>query len=209
MEWIQQLQSVDWFRASGCAIGAYFLGCLATGYYLVRLRRDQDIREIGSGSTGARNVGRVLGKGGFALTILGDFGKGALAVFLAREFSNKNQLICATAMLAVVVGHIWPIQLKFRGGKGVASALGALLMYDYRPALTFAALFLVGFCALRKTFLPAMFAFLCLPAAIFWFSRDVVSAASCVLLTAIIFFAHRKNFFQEINLFRHSVKSEL
>jgi acyl phosphate:glycerol-3-phosphate acyltransferase len=209
MEWIEQLQSVDWFRATGCAAGAYFLGCLATGYYLVRFRVDRDIREVGSGSTGARNVGRVLGKSGFALTVLGDFGKGVLAVFLAREFSNKNQLICALAMVAVVAGHIWPLQLKFHGGKGVATALGALLMFDSRPALTFAFLFLVGFCALRRTFLPAMFGFLCLPAAVFWFSRDVLSAALSALLTVIILFAHRRNFSQEINLFRHSAKSEL
>jgi acyl phosphate:glycerol-3-phosphate acyltransferase len=209
MEWIEQLQSVDWFKAAGCAMGAYFLGCLATGYYLVRLRVDRDIREIGSGSAGARNVGRVLGKGGFALTVLGDFGKGVLAVFFAREFSNKNQFICALAMFAVVVGHIWPLQLKFRGGKGIATALGALLMFDIRPALIFAILFLVGFCALRKSFLPAMFAFLCLPVAVFWFSRDVLSATLSTLLTAIILFAHRRNFSQEINLFRHSAKSEL
>ena len=121
MAWIEQLQSANWFQATGCALGAYLLGCLATGYYLVRARTGRDIREIDSGSTGARNVGRVLGKTGFGLTVLGDFGKGALAVWGARHWTHDHQL-AALAMLAVVAGHIWPAQLRFRGGKGVATS---------------------------------------------------------------------------------------
>ena len=83
MAWVEQLQSANWFQATGCALGAYLLGCLATGYYLVRARTGRDIREFDSGSTGARNVGRMLGKTGFGLTVLGDFGKGMLAVWSA------------------------------------------------------------------------------------------------------------------------------
>jgi acyl phosphate:glycerol-3-phosphate acyltransferase len=197
MPWIEQLQSANWFQATGCMLGAYLLGCLATGYYLVRARTGRDIREIESGSTGARNVGRVLGKSGFGLTVLGDFGKGALAVWGAQEWTHNHHL-AALALLAVVAGHIWPAQLRFRGGKGAATSLGALMVFDYRLALVFGALFLAGCLLARKSLLPGLFAFACLPLAGFWLDRDRLTAALMTALAATILFAHRKNFVDEI-----------
>ncbi|MFZ0828386.1 MAG: glycerol-3-phosphate acyltransferase [Verrucomicrobiia bacterium] len=197
MAWIKQLQSANWVQAAGCALGAYLLGCLASGYYLVRARSGRDIREIGSGSTGARNVSRVLGKPGFGLTVLGDFSKGALAVWAAQAWTGNHHL-AALAMLAVVVGHIWPVPLQFRGGKGAATSLGALLMFDYRMALTLAALFLAGFGLTRKSVLPGMFAFASLPLVSLWFDPDGLTAALTAILSAMILFAHRKNMVEEI-----------
>jgi len=199
MPWIEHLQSANWFQATGCLLGAYTLGCLATGYYLVRACTGRDLREVESGSTGARNAGRVLGKTGFALTVFGDFGKGALAVWGASEWTHHHHL-AALAMLAVVAGHIWPAQLHFRGGKGAATSLGALLVFDYRFALIFAALFLAGLVLARKSVLPALFAFACLPPAGFWLDRDGVTATLTAVLAATILFAHRRNFADEINL---------
>ena len=178
-------------------LGAYLLGCFAIGYYLVRARTGKDIREIGSGSIGARNAGRVLGKPGFVLTAFGDFGKGALAVWSAREWTHNHHL-AALAMLAVVAGHLWPAQLRFRGGKGVATSFGALLVFDYRVALTILVLFLAGFVVMRKTVFPAMFAFACLPLASLWFNRDGLTATLMVVLAAMILFAHRRNIGEEI-----------
>lgn len=190
------MQSANWVQAAGCVLGAYFLGCLATGYYLVRTRTGKDIRETDSGSTGARNVGRLLGKSGFGLTVLADFGKGALAVWGAQEWTNHHHL-AALSMLAVVAGHIWPAQLRFHGGKGVATSLGALLVFDYRMALTFAALFLAGFALTRKSVLPGMFAFAALPLAGLWFDPDGLTVTLIAVLSAMILFAHRKNFAEE------------
>jgi glycerol-3-phosphate acyltransferase PlsY len=197
MAWIEHLQSAYWFQATGSVLGAYLLGCLDIGYYLVRARTGKDIRQIGSGSTGARNVGRVLGKPGFVLTVFGDFGKGALAVWGAREWTNDNHL-AALAMLAVVAGHIWPAQLQFRGGKGVATSFGALLMFDYRVALTILVLFLGGFAVTRKSLFPAMFVFACLPLVDWWFNRDELTAILMTVLAAIILFAHWRNLAEEI-----------
>src|SRR5215472_4005302 len=112
MLWIQQLRSANWTLAGWISLFAYLLGCFTTGYYLVRARAGQDIRELGSGSVGARNVGRVLGWPGFVLTLLGDFVKGALAVWGVRFLTNDPRLV-EIALLAVVMGHIWPAQLRF------------------------------------------------------------------------------------------------
>jgi len=197
MAWIEHLQSANWLQATGSVLGAYFLGCLAIGYYLVRTRTGKDVREIGSGNTGARNVGRILGKPGFALTVFGDLGKGALAVWSVQEWTHNNHL-AALAALGVVAGHIWPAQLQFRGGKGVATSFGALLMFDYRIALTMLVLFLGGVTVARKTLFPAMFAYACLPLVGWWFNRDDVTATLMTVLAAIILFAHRRNLAEEI-----------
>jgi glycerol-3-phosphate acyltransferase PlsY len=196
MDWIQQLQSANWQRVTGCALGAYLLGCFATGYYLVRARTGLDIRKVQSGTVGARNAGRVLGRIGFGVTLLGDFSKGALAVWIAREWTGDNHL-ALLALLAVVFGHIWPVQLRFHGGKGVATSLGALLIFDYRTALAFPVLFLIGFALVRKPLLPAMFAFACLPMAAWFFGCSNFSVAMLALLTVVILFAHRKNLTEE------------
>jgi glycerol-3-phosphate acyltransferase PlsY len=106
---------------------AYCLGCCNTGYYLVRWLRAMDIRTLASGGTGSRNVGRLLGFKGFALTLLGDGGKGALVVWLALH-STGDLSLALVSLLAVVAGHIWPAQLGFRGGKGMAAFAGGMLV---------------------------------------------------------------------------------
>jgi glycerol-3-phosphate acyltransferase PlsY len=201
MELIEHLQVADWPRAGACAAVAYFIGCFTTGYYLVRARTGKDIRETGSGSAGARNVGRILGKSGFWLTVAGDFFKGVLAVCLARQMANDN-FCTALAVTAVVAGHLWPAQLKFHGGKGVTTSLGALVTFDYRLAFTFAALFAAIFIFTRKSLLPAMFAFICLPAACWFFTRNDLTTCAMAALSTAILFAHRRNLAEELIAFK-------
>ncbi len=203
MELIEHLQMANWPRASACAAMAYAIGCFTTGYYLVRLRTGRDIRVTGSGSTGARNVGRILGKTGFFLTVLGDFGKGVLVVMLARKLA-ADDFSAAIAVAAVVAGHLWPVQLRFQGGKGVATSMGALLMFDYRIAFTTAGLFAAVFIFARKTLLPAMFAFVCLPWTCWFFTRNDLTTCAMTVLAATILFAHRKNLAEEFG----TLKSE-
>lgn len=102
---------------------AYALGCLNTGYYLVRLSTGDDLRSRGSGTAGATNTGRVLGRGGFVAAMAGDVLKGVAAVALARWLVPGPGP--ALAAVAVVGGHIYPAQLGLRGGKGLATTFGA------------------------------------------------------------------------------------
>lgn len=196
MPWVEQLRTVDVWELLGSALGAYALGCVATGYYLVRARTGRDIREIASGNIGARNVSRVLGQTGFVLTFLGDFGKGALAVWATRYFSG-NDLLPAIAMISVVAGHLWPVTLRFHGGKGAATSLGALLVYDPHLALAFIVCCLPGVLVLRKITLPGMVAFACLPGVSYWMHRDPAEPVLLGILGALVIFAHRQNLLKE------------
>lgn len=197
MNWIEQFQSIGAKPAMLCALGSYAIGCFATGYYLVRSRTGRDIREIESGSIGARNVGRVLGKSGFVITTMGDFSKGALAVAATRYFT-ANDLLAMLALVFVVIGHIWPATLNWRGGKGVITSLGALVAFDYRLALVFAACFAIGYGLIRKSTLPAMLAYLVLPAIQFWMNRSPIESGALAGLAGMILFAHRQNLAKEL-----------
>jgi len=105
---------------------AYLLGSVPFGVLIARLASDVDLRRVGSGNIGATNVLRVVGKGAAAFTLLGDIGKGALAVGLAR-WADANAPVLATVALAAVLGHLFPVWTGFRGGKGVATTLGVVL----------------------------------------------------------------------------------
>jgi glycerol-3-phosphate acyltransferase PlsY len=196
MAWLEQLQSANWGQVAAYALGAYVLGCFATGYYLVRALRGEDIRNVDSGSVGARNVSQVLGRRGFVLTTLGDIAKGVLAVWATRYLTGDDCL-AGVVMLAVTAGHIWPAQLCFHGGKGVATSLGALLIYDWRLAMTYVLVFLGGFALTRKTVLPGLFGYVCLPVAAYWLNRDVLNATVIALLGALVLIAHRRNIVEE------------
>jgi len=106
---------------------AYILGSIPFGYLIVRWQRGIDVRATGSGSIGATNVMRNLGIMGFVATFILDAGKGLLAVLLASKMTNANPTWVAAAAFAAVLGHCFPVWLKFRGGKGVATGVGVFI----------------------------------------------------------------------------------
>lgn len=196
MSWTDYFHSTDWHRAGWVALGAYLLGCFTAGYYLVRLRTGGDIRESGSGSVGARNVARVLGRSGFFLTVLFDFGKGLLAVWGAQHFTADSHVV-ALAMLAVVAGHIWPAQLGFRGGKGMATSLGAVLVFNPHLAFAFAAVFVVLFFVTWRTVVPALVALAAVPVVAVYLGYDSLTAVILSIMAGAVLMAHRKNLVEE------------
>jgi glycerol-3-phosphate acyltransferase PlsY len=106
---------------------AYLLGSIPFGYLIVRWQRGIDVRGTGSGSIGATNVMRSLGIIGFVATFILDAGKGLLAVLLACKLTLGNPTLVAAAACAAVFGHCFPVWLRFRGGKGVATGVGVFI----------------------------------------------------------------------------------
>ena len=147
---------------------AYGLGCLSAGYYLARWK-GLDLREAGSGSTGARNAGRLLGKGAFALTFGLDVLKGVAAVLIARHFV-PGSWAGPSAWLLVVLGHVWPVQLGFKGGRGISPAVGGLVATSPLLAALLTAPLLLGWGLTRSFKRGGMLAVLTGPF-LAWFLR--------------------------------------
>lgn len=163
-----------------------------TAYVVMKFMKGEDIRKLGSGNVGARNAGRLLGKKGFLLTAIGDVLKGILVVAGAKYlgFSLEHQIL---ALIAVVVGHIWPITLKFKGGKGIATAAGGLVVVAYQPFLVFGGIFLLLLVILRSLTLAGMTAFLTVPF-IYWFMDYSLYECTLVFIViALLLVAHRDN----------------
>jgi len=169
---------------------AYPIGCLATGYYLVLFVSGRDIRTVGSGGTGARNVGRVLGRWAALVTLLVDAGKGILAVILASLITS-DRITPLAAMMAVTAGHIWPIQLGLGGGKGVATSLGGLLAWSPLLYTVFVGSFLLGFLVSRKATVSVVASYISLPLAAAIVGKTGIEVIALILLSAVIVYLHR------------------
>src|ERR1051326_2140193 len=193
----EPMQSLPYAKETLVMMMGYGLGCFTSGYYLVRWWTGDDIRLLGSGSVGATNVGRTLGKPGFFLTVTCDFCKGLLAVWLA-EYFRVGATGTVLAMIAAAAGHVWPVQLWFRGGKGVATSLGAVLMFDYVIGGIFAVLFLALWGVLRNYVLAGLLAFAFTPLALFVLDFPLNSVFGLSALALLILVAHRRNIPDEI-----------
>ncbi|MCP4686344.1 MAG: glycerol-3-phosphate 1-O-acyltransferase PlsY, partial [bacterium] len=146
---------------------AYLIGAVPFGLLVARFYGVPDIRKVGSGNTGATNVYRTSGPGAAAWVFLLDIGKGVLPVLLARQLSPgwwpQDVFLLAVAM-AAVIGHIFPVYLKFRGGKGVNTALGGLLVIMPLEMLGCLVVFAIMTALFRYISLGSISAALCLPA---------------------------------------------
>jgi len=178
-------------------VASYFIGCFTAGYYWTRWRTGRDIRELGSGNVGARNVGRSLGAGAFTVTFLLDLAKGAAAVVGAQWLGLRAEALVAV-LEAVVAGHIWPMQLRFHGGKGIAVTIGALLAYDPLIVLCAFAVFLPVFALLRNFTLSGMLAYSLGPLVVFLWGRDKVDVAAFSIAAMLVVWTHRRNIREEI-----------
>jgi len=175
---------------------SYLLGSIPFGYLLVRIFKGEDVRASGSGNIGATNVARKSPPLGFA-TLLLDAAKGLAAVLVARVlFSGPHQqLIMTTAASFAVLGHLFPVWLKFRGGKGVATSLGAFISLTPKSILCMVALFLLIAVAFRYVSLGAVAVAAAFPLLAWAFheytdSRQLVFIA---LVSALVIWKHRQN----------------
>ncbi|HKY32301.1 MAG TPA: glycerol-3-phosphate 1-O-acyltransferase PlsY [Candidatus Polarisedimenticolia bacterium] len=169
-----------------CVAAAYLLGAVPFGYLLFRWRRGEDIRAHGSGNIGATNMARSAGRGLGAATLLLDVAKGAAAALLAWGATSSDAWIAAAAF-AAVVGHCFPVTLRFRGGKGIATGLGAYLVASPPAALAAAVLFAGVTAASRMVSAGSLAAAAALPLAALWLDGRgpmILSAAASAVLVA-------------------------
>ena len=184
---------VDAAPALAAVAAAYALGCFCAGYYLVRWRTGRDVRLTGSGGAGARNAGRLLGRGAFGLVLALDALKGALAVAVAAGL-GVDGLALGAAALAVVVGHVLPAQLGFRGGKGIAPSIGALVVYSPTILLAPAAMFAVAYVLSRGRIIPSgLAAYGLSPVAAIVLGQSVADILVLSAVAAVVLMAHQRH----------------
>lgn len=174
---------------------SYLLGSFNSGYYYGRLLKHQDIRTQGSSNPGALNTLRVFGPGAFGLVFLGDFAKGLVAVYLAT-WLQVGQIAMMMIILAVVLGHCYPVFMNFKGGKGVATFLGALASYDLFLIGLVIILFLVNFPLVRKFSISGLVALSLTVISAQFFKFDLVELLGLGLVMALILWRHRTNITQ-------------
>jgi glycerol-3-phosphate acyltransferase PlsY len=181
--------SGDGFLVVAFLLG-YLFGSIPFGLLLTRLAGTQDLRSIGSGSIGATNVLRTGRKGLAAATLICDALKGTLAVVIAGYYGGPNAAMLAA--LGAFLGHLFPVWLKFRGGKGVAVYIGVLIGLFWPAALIFCAMWLATAFTTRYSSLSALVAAFITPLFLWWFSHPALASLFAVL-TMLLFYAHREN----------------
>jgi len=173
-------------------VAAYLIGSIPFGYLIVRGKGRGDIRETGSGGTGATNVSRRAGKAAGVLTLLLDAAKGCIAVLIARTVSGDDWVIAAAA-IAALVGHIFPVWLGFRGGKGVATGVGIFLVLAPIALLCAGVIFVAIVLLTRFVSLGSITAAVLIPVLV-WLQYDSQSLLTAAIVgAALIVFAHRGN----------------
>ena len=168
----------------------YGLGSIPFGLLLTRLAGLSDVRKIGSGNIGATNVLRTGNKGLAALTLLLDGGKGGAAALLAGMFYGPDMMVTAAA--AAVVGHMFPVWLGFRGGKGVATALGVLLAIAWPVGLVCCAIWLAMAKLFRYSSLSSMAALAASPLLAWWLATPRI-AEFCGIIAVLVIAKHHEN----------------
>lgn len=172
---------------------AYLLGSVSSAILATKFFVNKDIRQQGSGNPGATNVLRIAGKKAAALVFLFDFLKGAAPVYAGFLFGFEP-LGLGTIAISACVGHIFPIYFGFKGGKGVATALGAILPLNWWLALCLVSTWALVFALSRISSLAAIFTFLLAPLFTYLFEPDYIIAVS--LLCTLILSKHKSNFFR-------------
>ena len=171
-------------------LAAYLLGSVPFGLVISRVAGLGDIRQIGSGNIGATNVLRTGSKGAALATVLLDAGKGLVSVLIARAIAGEDA--AQLAGLCAFLGHLYPIWLKFKGGKGVATFLGVLLALSFFVGLFACAAWLVAFLITRISSMSALVASVLTPmAAALMGHADAV--ALIIVMAALLIWKHREN----------------
>jgi acyl phosphate:glycerol-3-phosphate acyltransferase len=177
-------------------LGAYLIGSISFASVVSRAFALPDPRTYGSGNPGATNVARTGNKRAAALTLIGDAAKGLVAVAAAQYLAARlslSELTVPLALLAVFLGHLFPLFYRFRGGKGVATALGVLLALDWRVALIAAAVWAAVFAFARISSLAALVAIVVTTFASIYFFGPGATLWALLAMLALLIWRHKDN----------------
>lgn len=175
---------------------AYIIGAIPTGYLIVKTKTGEDLRTIGSGSTGATNVKRVLGKNWFFITLLLDAFKGALPVILASLFITvgaKYGIAPVIAAIAVIIGHSKSCFLNFKGGKSVASGVGTILALNWMVGAIIAVIWGSITYTTKYVSVGSIIALAISPFIMYFFHAPIAYICYCALGAIYIIYLHREN----------------
>ena len=172
---------------------AYLIGSIPFSFLVARAFGVEDVRRVGSGNVGATNVLRNAGKAAGALALLLDIGKGAAATALAGRLAPGEAALPAVAAVAAVIGHMYPVWLRFEGGKGVATGLGAFAPLAPKAAVAALAVFAVVAAATRYVSLGSVGGGLVLAGLVFAARGLDPVAVAAALIAALVVFRHRSN----------------
>ena len=179
-------------------LGAYLLGSFSSAITLSKIMGFADPRSEGSNNPGATNVMRIAGKKAAALTLFGDTLKGFIPVLLA-SFILQQPLYIALTGLAAFLGHCYPIYYQFKGGKGVATAIGFILAFDWISGLAVVAIWLIVAKVFKLSSLAALIAFICLPLVYYGLHQNFTVSALLLIVTLVLTARHKDNIRRIIN----------
>lgn len=175
---------------------SYLIGSIPTGYLIVKSKTGQDIRTIGSGSTGATNVKRVLGKKWFFTVMILDAIKGAVPVVLAKLFGTAGLsvgLLPVLAAIAVIIGHSKPCFLNFKGGKSVASGVGTILALNFVAGIIIAITWAIITYFTRYVSVGSIIALFISPFLMYYLGAPIAYILYCAIGAIYIIYLHREN----------------
>ena len=178
------------------SVAAYLIGSIPTGYLIVKAKTGQDIRTIGSGSTGATNVKRVLGKKWFFTVMVLDAIKGATPVFLAEIFATAGTgigLMPVISAIAVIIGHSKPCFLGFKGGKSVASGVGTIIALNWLAGVSIALIWGAITYTTRYVSVGSIIALLLSPVIMYLLKAPLAYVFYCLIGAIYIVYLHREN----------------
>lgn len=170
---------------------SYLLGAIPWAYLIAKMTKGIDIRECGSGNVGFTNALRTIGKGPAILVLIGDIGKGIAAVMMVKHFGTP--LLATLAGLMVVIGHNYPVFLKFRGGKGAAAGFGALLALLPLEALLAIIVWMITVFLTRYVSLGSILGALTVPIATIYFHNEMHYLLFSILGASFVIFKHHSN----------------
>jgi glycerol-3-phosphate acyltransferase PlsY len=172
---------------------SYLLGSLSFSILMARWLKQIDIRQHGSGNAGATNTLRVLGKGPALAVFLLDVAKGVLAVLIGRWLGGGEEWAPVVCGLAAIIGHNWPVFFHFKGGKGIATTIGALAVLAIGPAAVAGAVAIAVIAISRYVSLGSLVFVVLVPAALAVFGYDAAYLWGSAVIAVLAFYRHRRN----------------